>query len=635
MSDVFVSYKAEDRRRVEPLIQALEADGLSVWWDAQIGGGERWREAILKNLESAATVIVVWSKRSVGVDGEFVRDEATLAKRLGTYLPVRIDNVNPPLGFGEMQALTLQGWKGDRDHPCYQSVLLAVRGHLGVLGPTAITRRPTAVSRRTAIAGGASVAVISAGGAGAWWYSRPAATSNSIAVLPFANLSGDPAQAYFSDGIAEELRSALSRISGLKVVARTSSEAVRDEDAKSAAHKLDVGNILTGSVRRSASIIRVSTQLIDGREGTERWSDDYDRPVGDALQIQSDIARRVAAALAFEFAPADWGSIIAGGTANPEAHDLFLKALAARQSAHSQEKLNEAIELFDAAIKLDPRYADAYARKASVLCELASSFSHSETEMQRGFDEAAAIASHALALAPALPSAHAALAAVSLGRLDFARALLEFRKAASADSSDAAILGEYGRLLGMLGLLKEALPIGARLVALDPLNPRSYSVEGVARFYARQWMNSAPIARKILTISPGAMPPLNALGDAMLLMGKYPEARAAYEQMPANDVFRITSEGILDERTGNHSASAEALNKLERLFGGAASYQLAQLHAQRGEQDAAFRALDQALRVRDPGLVVLLTDPFMDPLRKDPRFAQFRNKISFPSGLTA
>jgi serine/threonine-protein kinase len=145
------------------------------------------------------------------------------------------------------------------------------------------------MSRRAAIVGTAAGAAAVAG-IGGWAFFRPGTRrDDSIAVLPFANLSGDPSQAYFSDGIAEELRSALSRIAGLTVVARTSSEAVRDEDAKSAAAKLGVANILTGSVRRSPSMIRISAQLIDGRKGIERWSQSYDRPAGDALPIQSDI----------------------------------------------------------------------------------------------------------------------------------------------------------------------------------------------------------------------------------------------------------------------------------------------------------------------------------------------------------
>lgn len=204
-------------------------------------------------------------------------------------MPVRIDKVDPPLGFGETQAVDLHGWKGERDDPQYRAVLGALRKRLGIKSEPerSAAAQPRRFSRRTVIGGTAAAGAVAVG-AGGWFFLRPSAgKSDSIAVLPFANLSGDPNQAYFSDGIAEELRSALSRIAGLKVVARTSSEAVRDEDTKTAARKLDVRNILTGSVRRSPSLIRISAQLIDGGDGTELWSQDYDRPSGDALQIQA------------------------------------------------------------------------------------------------------------------------------------------------------------------------------------------------------------------------------------------------------------------------------------------------------------------------------------------------------------
>src|SRR3954469_6676414 len=127
MADLFVSYKSEDRARVAPLVAALEADGISVWWDAHIGGGSEWRETIESELNAAPCVLVVWSTRSVGREGSFVRDEATRALRRGAYLPIRIDDVEPPLGFGETQALPLIGWKRDRADPRYVALLTAVR----------------------------------------------------------------------------------------------------------------------------------------------------------------------------------------------------------------------------------------------------------------------------------------------------------------------------------------------------------------------------------------------------------------------------------------------------------------------------------------------------------------------------
>src|SRR5215212_3572041 len=236
MSDIFVSYKAEDRARVAPLVKALESDGLRVWWDTQIAAGSEWRSDIQEQLDAAPCVIVIWSKRSVGPEGRFVRDEASRAQRRGTYLPVRIDKVEPPLGFGELHAIPLQGWKGAKTDPRYRALTDAVRAVTAGESPrTAAVGRSRQINRRSVlIGGGASAAVIAA--VGGWALLKPgkAGATNSIAVLPFANLSGDPRQDYFSAGIAEELRSALSRLQGLRVAGRISSEAVRSLDARTA-----------------------------------------------------------------------------------------------------------------------------------------------------------------------------------------------------------------------------------------------------------------------------------------------------------------------------------------------------------------------------------------------------------------
>ena len=329
MADVFISYKAEDRRRIQPLVQALQADGLSVWWDEHIGTGDAWRETIEQQLDGARCVLVIWSKRSVGPEGQFVREEASRAQRRGVYVPVLIDPVEPPLGFGESQATSLRGWHGNPSDLRYQAVLTAVRRNVGGKRRASPSPLPRAhIDRRTMIAGGTAAAAAVAG-AGAWALFKPGSASvagDSVAVLPFENLSGNPAQAYFSDGIAEEIRSALARISGLKVVGRTSSEAVRNDDAATAAKKLGVTNILTGSVRQSPSTIRVNAELIDGHSGMDRWSQDYDRSPGDAIKIQTDIAENVASALSIALGTAVRAALKAGETQNAAAHNLALQA---------------------------------------------------------------------------------------------------------------------------------------------------------------------------------------------------------------------------------------------------------------------------------------------------------------------
>lgn len=631
MTDVFVSYKAEDRRRVKPLVDALESEGFSAWWDAQIGGGASWRQAIEAELNAAKCVIVVWSKRSAGPEGEFVQDEATRAQQRHVYVPVTIDKVHLPLGFGETQALSLVGWHGRADDRQFQAVLAAVRAKTGTdqAAQPQQRRDPRSLSRRSVLAGGITTAGLAT--AGIWFFTRPgAAESESIAVLPFENLSGDPNQAYFSDGIAEELRSALARLPGLKVVARTSSEAMRDADAQTAASKLHVHDILTGSVRKSLQMLRISAQLIDGRDGTERWSEVYDRPIGDALQIQSDIARKVTDALAIRLAPSSAARLKVAGTSDSAAYDLFLKGVAVRQSGHTEDNLRGAVRLLDAAISRDPKYADAYAMKAIALSELTSGFSNSGAEMQAGYAEASRAARQAIFLSPRAPYAHAALGAVLSGQIKFREADAEFRKAVADNSADAVILDDYGHFLGTLGRTDAALQLGRRVIAIDPLNARSYSVDSAALFYGRRYAEATQATQKVLDLTPASPPALMQMGDSLMLLGRFDAARATYAKVAANDVFRLTSEGILEERLGNHSIAAAAARKIQQVYGAAASYQLAEIQAQRGDKDAAFAALQEGLALPDPGMIAIRTDPFLDPLRSDPRFQAILNKMDFP-----
>jgi serine/threonine-protein kinase len=630
MSDVFVSYKAEDRKRVRPLVEALQADGYSVWWDEQIGGGAAWRHAIEAELNAAKCVIVVWSKRSVGPEGEFVQDEASRAKERHVYVPVRIENVHLPLGFGETQALPLAGWHGDRADPHYRAVLSAVRSMAGECTVSERAAVQPHINRRTALAGGA-VAVAAIAGIGGWFLLRPgAAKSESIAVLPFANLSGDPAQGYFSDGVAEEIRSALARIPQLKVVARTSSELVRNDDPGTAARKLHVSNILAGSVRRSASIIRVSAQLIDPSSGVERWSEVYDRPTGDALVVQTDIARRVAQALSLRLSLPRNGLLTVGGTDNPHAQEIYLKAVGIRQSGLSEAGFTQAVKLLDEAIRLDPNYAEAYAERGATVAELSGYFGHGPTAFEKGYAQAVPDAQRAIAIAPDLPSGYAALALTQELHLDLKRALANYRRAAASPNAKADTLTEAANFLAQLGYMEEALGFVRRAVEIDPLNARAYEARTIAFFNRRRYADVVQAAQSVLQLAPNDGPSLALLANALLLRGKFAEAKAVYAKGPADDVRILTGEAILAARLGDRAGSDRFLKRLHETAGEAASFQYAEVHAQRGELDQAFAALDEAVAIRDPGLIFLPSDPFLDPLRKNPRFQAIIAKFDFP-----
>ena len=633
MSDVFVSYKAEDRKRVKPLVEALQAEGFSVWWDEQIGGGATWRHAIETELNAAKCVVVIWSNRSVGQDGTFVQDEATRAQQRHVYVPVLIDKVHLPLGFGETQALPLAGWRGERADPRYEAVLAAVRRNVGGRRRSSTPALPVPkIDRRTAITGGAVVAAAVAG-IGAWTLFKPSAagaTSDSVAVLPFQNLSGDPGQAYFSDGIAEEIRSALARVAGLKVAGSTSSEAVRNDDAETAAKKLGVANILTGSVRQSPSTIRVTAELIDGRNGIDRWSQDYDRSPGDTIKIQTDIAANVASAMSAALGSVARAAAAVGGTNNAAAQDLYLKAKALLHADDSEKGEQAALGLLDSAIALDPKFANAYALKSRGLADLNGYYTAAAGRFEPGYTQAAAVARQAISLAPNLPAGHLALAYVQFAQLNVGAAAAEYERGHALADGDVDDVLTYSRFLASLGRGDDAVELAKQAQSRDPLNPRAYGAEAGAQRTAGRPEKAEAGYRKALALAPNLLIARAFLGVTLTDTGRFDEALAQFRLLPADNLFRMIGEAVLFARQGNRAASDNALQQAQKTFGDAANYQYADVYAQRGEKDRAFAALDRAWTFRDPGLAFMKGDISLAPLRSDPRFTALLRKMNFP-----
>jgi serine/threonine-protein kinase len=632
VTDLFLSYKAEDRARVAPLVQALETDGLSVWWDAHIGGGDDWRDTILRHLEEARGVIVVWSKRSIGPHGHFVRDEAARALKRGTYFPVRIDKVDPPLGFGETQAFDLTGWKGDRADPRYQAMIGSLRKRLGLKPRRAPRsgRERVGIDRRTIVAGGALA--VAAAGIGGWAYLGPAsAGSNRIAVMPFANLSGDPSQAYFSDGIAEELRNALSRIPALEVIARTSSDAVRNDDAKSAAQRLGVAYILAGSVRRSPSLIRISAQLVDA-QGIEQWSEVYDRPSGDALQIQTDIASKVADALRIRLGRKDLLALAEGGTRNPAAQDLLLKARALVGQNDSEATLQQALGILDSALALDPQYADALAAKAGLVANSVD-FAQSASEVQKRFGTAEQLARRAVALAPRSARARSALATTLYFQFKIRAALAQYAIMESLPgepSGDWDYLGGYVYILNDVGGSERALRLADRMIASDPLNPWAHHARAQVFYRLGRYEEAKAADERAIALGPALAWPKAWHALILMRMGKLEEAKAEFAQLRSRPGVWLAFEAVLAERQGDRAAANRLLKDMQDRMGDTAHYQYAWVFAQQGRKDEAIAELEKAWKARDPGLTGMKRDEFLRPLHGDPRFEAIVRRLDFP-----
>ena len=629
-ADIFISYKAEDRRRVEPLVAALEAEGFTLWWDAHIGGGTHWREDIQDHLYAAKCVIVAWTKRSVGHDGDFVRDEASEARRRGTYLPIRLEAVEPPLGFREVQALSLHGWKGDRTDPRFRAVAEAVRSRITgkALAHVPAHFTESRVSRRTVVAGGAGVAAVAA--AGGWLLLKPeAANAKRIAVLPFANLSADQEQAYFSEGVAEELRGALSRI-GLEVIGRASSDAVKDLDTRAAAGKLGVANILTGSVRRSPKTIRVNAQLVRGSDGVERWAQSYDRAPGDTIEIQSDIAANVAQALSIALGQAARTALTLGGTADSVAQDLVLQSRKLFREADGPEGIRQSLALIDAALARDPNYADAYVDKTLGLTALAQNFPSSPDEIAAQVAEAEAAAKRAAILAPKLGSAYVALGRVEISRINFRSALTYLKQALALSPEDPNVLRHSCREVAFMGDGPEGLRLSDRYIGLDPLNGWAYGRKAEVLFFLRRYPESIEAGRKGIALAPSLHNTHYTNGYSLLLLRRPAEAMAEFRAMPADDPFRLAGEALAAARTGDAAASERTMARIRQLFGAAASYQFSEIQAQLGNRDRALAELENAVRAKDSGLFYLKVDPFLDPIRNDPRYTALLRRLNFP-----
>lgn len=618
---------------MKPLVEALQAEGFSVWWDEQIGGGAAWRQAIEAELNAAKCVIVIWSNRSVGPEGAFVQDEATRAQQRHVYVPVLIDKVHLPLGFGETQALPLTGWHGDRSDARYQAALAAVRRNVGGKRKASTPPLPQArLDRRTAIAAGAVVAITGAG-IGAWTFlkSGPAYASGSIAVLPFENLSGDPGQAYLSDGIAEELRDALSRISQLRVVGRVSSEVVRNEDAETAAKKLGVANIVTGSVRRSPTTVRVSAQLISGSDGVEKWSETYDRPIEDVLKVETEIATNVAQALSVKLKVAERGSQAVGGTDNAKANDLFLQAVQTLRSDNSNRGFQQAITLANAAIAADPGFAKAYALKAVCIGRSANTYGTNSADVQRGNEEALAAAKRAIELAPNQAYGYGALGTVQWGYIDLQGAVKNLARAQQLQGVDPSLRLAYAQLLGRLGRFADAWMIAQRAAAADPLNPEATEAQAEILYYARRYPEAVEYARRTLAAAPRRVWSQKILADTLLMMGQLNEAEQEYARLGIDDLHSVVGRSVISFRRGDRRQSDALLNELQSRYGDAANYQYGEIHAQRGEIDAAVAALRRGAQMKDSGTAVVKVDPYLDPLRSNPKFTSFVASLHLPS----
>jgi adenylate cyclase len=390
MADVFISYARTDKPRVAPLVAAIKAQGLSVWWDPAISAGQQFDDQIERELQAASAVVVIWTAASV--TSRWVRGEARDAADRGILVPVRFDDARLPIDVRAIHTTDLDQWAEDPTSAPFKDLLRALQG--------VIERHRAQQSVRSAALAAPPTAA-SASGSGV--------PRVAICVLPFTNMSGDKEQEYFSDGITEDIITDLSKVSALAVVSRNAAFMFKGQqfDIPKLARELKVSHVLEGSVRKAGSRVRITAQLVDVTSSDSVWAERYDRDLNDIFQLQAEISEAIVKALKLRLFPEERRAIEKRGTDNVEAYNLFLMARQSHINSDSGDarRADTIIRLCNRAIEIDPRYAPAWALKAIAQVNL-------HFVCGRPGDDGLVAAERALALDANLAEAHAVKARI-------------------------------------------------------------------------------------------------------------------------------------------------------------------------------------------------------------------------------
>ncbi len=433
MPDVFISYARSTEAEAHRIAQALRSLGYDVWRDDDLPAHRAYADVIEERLATAKAVVVVWSAEAV--KSQWVRSEANRARDEGKLVQLRLDGAALPMPFDQIQCADLTGWSGDEGAPAWRKVVASVADLAGGPGSTAARdgRSP------------------------------PSFPKLSICVLPFANMSGEAEQEYFSDGISEDIITDLSKISALSVIARNTAFQFKGKavDVGRMARDLNISHILEGSVRKAGSRVRISAQLIDGAGGDHVWADRWDRDLTDIFALQDEISQAIVGALKLKLLPAEKQAIERRGTSSIEAYNLYLMARRHHlASTETDSRRNETIvRLCGKAVQVDSNYAAAWALLA--LAQTLLFYADA-----KGEDDGLAAAERALALDPDLaePRAVRARHLAHHGRLDEALAEIEVALRLAPESFEvntaAAVLSyRQRRLEDAIGYYEKAMAL--------------------------------------------------------------------------------------------------------------------------------------------------------------------------------
>jgi serine/threonine-protein kinase len=685
MPDVFISYASQNTGIANAVVAVLERGGLRCWIAPRdVTPGALYADEIIRSINGAKVMVVVLSGSAVASPHVGKEVERASSKRR-PIIALRTDAA--PLTTALEYFLSESQWielSAEGTEAAFAKLVVAIRRHLAPdsvedpghrretarsaadlsahlpsLGARARSRLSfplVAISTLLAVTVAYLVVEHLSLGKRITATNRDAGTSavtipttdtirdaaqpfappaHSIAVLPFVNMSGDANQEYFSDGISEELLDSLSRLNDLQVAARTSSFSFKgkDVDISTVAHKLNVGAVLEGSVRRSGNTIRITVQLINAVTGFHIWSQSYDRKLTDILKLQTEVATSVAQQLEVKLVGDEGTKIELGGTKNADAYDSYLRGLQQYEEAHATERdYRDALTAFDRAISLDPNYALAYTRRAAAL-DYIYRYPDDPNVRPAVLAQAHEAVERALALAPQLGEAHMVLAyTYSRGAPDLAAAAREYERAVALAPGSAWVQRGFGFFAAKLGHFELALAAARRAVSLDPQKALTRQVLAEVLIDARRYGEALTVLADAMVLSPGSHALESLIQGALVASGEIEKARMTCESpsTPLDDDDRYSCLALVYHKLGRQADAQRELEKFQAVTREDGEFGVAEIYAQWGDKPTALQWLARAERLHNFDLLSLRVDWALDPIRNEPQFKAIESRLHFP-----
>jgi TolB-like protein/cytochrome c-type biogenesis protein CcmH/NrfG len=456
-----------------------------------------------------------------------------------------------------------------------------------------------------------------------------AISEQSIAVLPFVNMSTDKEQEYFADGISEELLNLLAQVPELRVIARTSSFSFKGKDAPIAeiARTLNVANVLEGSVRKSGDTLRITAQLVRASDSSHLWSQTYDRQMADVFKVQDEIAAAVVSELKIKLL----GATPKTRSTNPEAYNFFLQAREIG-AQYTREALEHSVSLYKRALELDPDYVEAWVGLARAYC-----FQVNEglQPPSTGIPLVQGAIHKALARDPQYAQAHAGLGWIAIFyERNLYDAAQHLERALALEPNNAGIFGTAAVLARRLGRMEQAIELGRFVVAHDPINAEAHFDLGLAYRYAGRLDEALGQYSAVRALRPSFLGIRGNIGDVLLLKGD-PEAALAEIRQETDDSWGLIGLSEVYHALGRETESDAALAELIDKYGHNPSW-IASVFAYRDDANRAFEWLEKAFEYHDPSLGAMAFDPMMKKIHPDPRWLPFLRKAGMaPEQLAA